>query len=732
MSITDLVYRLTADGQPFSKELQKAEKDVDKFQKKAASGVAKLGKAFAAVGVAAAGALAVLVRDSINAADEIGKMSDRIGISTEDLSKFGFAAEQSGSSLEGFERGAKALSKSIVDAANGTGKAAATFDRLGISATDVDGNIRDTVDVIKDLSDRFAELPGGAEKAALAQELFGKAGGELIPLLDQGSAGLEAFGEQAEALGLVIGDKTAREAAAFNDNLNLLKKTSTGFANQVAVQALPTLVAYSNRLVASSKDANGLAKSTGFISTGIKIILTVVESVIGVFKGLGETLGALLALIFNFGKQAIKVFQAFGRNIKAVGKAFTQALQGDFSGAFETIKGTLGDTIGTIGDGFKSQIEIISEAYGQVSGIVKDTVVNIGDIWTGEAPAVEAAVEEATKSTFRPIKTALEGQKKGFVEAAKAADEYAKRLEKNLASTLALIETDAEKLAGAILDLDELFEAGAITIGQYDAAVAILKDRYDEATIAGRRLAEEGERLAESLRTPLEIYQASAEQFERLFEAGAISRETYDRALEASTVRLGESLKKTGDEVEKLGITLETSAGALFDVLGSALFDPLNASFEDMVVNFAKALAQMAIEAAKAQALQALLSAGTGGLGGAGGALPGFASGGYISGPGTGTSDSITARLSNGEFVMRAAAVRKYGVGFMAAINSMKANKGGTPRFADGGLVGAGGGDMSMTNVNFVDQTLFEDFISSRKGERLIVNVIRRNKGALA
>lgn len=61
---------------------------------------------------------------------------------------------------------------------------------------------------------------------------------------------------------------------------------------------------------------------------------------------------------------------------------------------------------------------------------------------------------------------------------------------------------------------------------------------------------------------------------------------------------------------------------------------------------------------------------------------PGFASGGLINGPGTGTSDSILARLSNGEFVMRAAAVKHYGSRLLQQINTRQ-----LPKFADGGLV---------------------------------------------
>jgi hypothetical protein len=63
----------------------------------------------------------------------------------------------------------------------------------------------------------------------------------------------------------------------------------------------------------------------------------------------------------------------------------------------------------------------------------------------------------------------------------------------------------------------------------------------------------------------------------------------------------------------------------------------------------------------------------------------GHAEGGLIRGPGTGTSDSILGRLSHGEFVMRSAAVSRYGEGFMHAVNAMS-----LPGFAEGGFVSLG------------------------------------------
>ena len=113
------------------------------------------------------------------------------------------------------------------------------------------------------------------------------------------------------------------------------------------------------------------------------------------------------------------------------------------------------------------------------------------------------------------------------------------------------------------------------------------------------------------------------------------------------------------------------------------------------VVDQAAARIQQAIAAILASIRAAIAEAARlrsqGGGGSGGGSSGGFASGGYVSGPGSATSDSIPAWLSNGEFVIRAAAVRRYGVQFLAALNGMRLGNvpsgGRCPGFALGGLV---------------------------------------------
>ena len=106
----------------------------------------------------------------------------------------------------------------------------------------------------------------------------------------------------------------------------------------------------------------------------------------------------------------------------------------------------------------------------------------------------------------------------------------------------------------------------------------------------------------------------------------------------------------------------------------------------------AASMAQIVQAAQEAAAAIAAVGSGGGG-GGDGGDYPGFATGGYVRGPGSDTSDSVLARLSAGEFVIRAAAVRKYGVSLLSTINGLSAStsslRGAIPRFASGGLVRA-------------------------------------------
>ena len=181
--------------------------------------------------------------------------------------------------------------------------------------------------------------------------------------------------------------------------------------------------------------------------------------------------------------------------------------------------------------------------------------------------------------------------------------------------------------------------------------------------------------------------------------------------------------KKTEDYAKQVGTSL-----------GNAMTDFImgEKSAKDALKDFAKALIQNAVQLmaqwigvytmllafglydphqAALAATKIVLGVGPGGVSRADQRAAGHATGGYISGPGTGTSDSIPAMLSNGEYVLRSSAVDRIGIGTLNAMNA-----GAVPHFADGGsvddVIGGGTGATVTLNVSAVDASSFSSFLN--------------------
>jgi phage-related protein len=144
-----------------------------------------------------------MVSDGVKAFDEMAssarEMSRTMGITAVEASElasvFTSMGLESGMAI-------KTLSNEIA----GGGESLA---KLGINSTDANGALRSTDAIMKDVADRFAEMPDGAEKSAMAVKLFGRSGLDMLPLLNKGSAGIDAMIERNKALGLTLNETQA-------------------------------------------------------------------------------------------------------------------------------------------------------------------------------------------------------------------------------------------------------------------------------------------------------------------------------------------------------------------------------------------------------------------------------------------------------------------------------------------------------------------------------------------
>src|SRR5690606_5612264 len=133
------------------------------------------------------------------------------------------------------------LAQRMNDAANGSKDASRAFEQVGVKVQNADGSLRPISDVLADIADRFAEMPDGTKKTALAMELMGRSGEKLIPLLNDGAEALHKLMQEADTFGAVFTDEMGAQAEAFNDNLTRLTGTFANLAAQLAKELLPYL-----------------------------------------------------------------------------------------------------------------------------------------------------------------------------------------------------------------------------------------------------------------------------------------------------------------------------------------------------------------------------------------------------------------------------------------------------------------------------------------------------------
>lgn len=315
-----LAIAVEADIASFTSDMGK----VDRVAKRTAASMEKsINSAARAIGVAAAGAglaVAALVKRSIDAADQSAKMAQKIGISVEALSGYKFAADQAGVSVEQLQTGLVRLSRSAADAAGGLKQQQAVFRALGISVTDASGKLRSTEALFGDVAEAFSKMEDSAGKTALATRVFGRAGADLIPLLNSGRAGLAAYADEAERLGLIMSTDTAKAAETFNDNLSKLMDSVGGLGYALASEFLPALVDATNAMVEWVKqirESGALQRAIDWIKAFIGVL-----DELAVFIATKMVAGALLSFIGSIGALTKAIGAA---RVAATGWAAVQA-----------------------------------------------------------------------------------------------------------------------------------------------------------------------------------------------------------------------------------------------------------------------------------------------------------------------------------------------------------------------------------------------------------------------
>ena len=507
----------------------------------------------------AAGALAALgaglsvsvfsgwIKGAINAADETSKLSQRIGVAVKDVAGLQLAFRQAGVG-DAFATSMAKMAKSAADGSK-------AFDAMGISTRAADGTLKTTRQLLGEVADKMATYQDSAAKSALAQEIFGKSGAQLIPLLNAGAKGLEEYDAMAQKLGLTLDENTAKEAEKFNDTLDLIGQGTQGVARQISAQLLPTLTGLAGQFFDSMTSGDKLKKTADFLASALKVLYIAGLAVVEAFKTVGNVLGGVSA-------------------------AVVAALAGDFGVAKNILKAIKTD---------------VSESW-------KETAAQMGNAWTttGNAAVESMAATSAAMKKAAPVAADMEKASKAAAKAAEDAlkaaqkqwEELVKTIVKNDEATNKWLDQNDKTLEGLIKGNETLRQQNeaiglntaatdALTLSRMDAAIAQAQlNLIDAQNIEGNAArVDQIEREIRLLKERKELT-AAGQVATAAAEAQKSAKETAEKAAKDSA----KEWQKTADQLN------QSLTDALMDAFmagkgfGKTFVDSIKAMFNSMVL----------------------------------------------------------------------------------------------------------------------------------------------------
>lgn len=491
-----------------------------------AGGVALMGAAATAAGVA-------LFNMALAGGDNIGKLldaADAMGITTQALAEMRTAAELSGSSAEAMDAGLQKLTQVLGDAVGGTAAAQNAFSRLGLNFRDLanmtpDAAFRSTAEAISQIQNPF-------ERASAAQDIFGKGYAALMPLLKAGPDAFVEGAEKARLFGLAVSQVDAMRVDNAMDSWKQISMIFTGITQTLAVEFAPIIKMVGDGFASLAQSVGGVGP---FVSGFFKGVVTDLAAV-------GDFIMAGAKLWFDyFANPAAQAFMSVMRGLSSVAAAMGN-LEYIITGKGDTIGGAVKSVVDARINELRSMNkmnEAMFKAWEQNS--LSNRAKGFFDKVAADRAAMEKALGGPTPVVAGADATAGSDTNKQIMQTVQG-----------LMEQRATLGMNAEQM----LQYKLMMQGANAT--QIEFALGL--HRAIEAQKEQQALMDQGKRLTESLRTPQEVYNDSIASFEKLLNSGAITQETYTRAVEKAQADLDKTLTKA-DEKRKARLFDMSTAG---------------------------------------------------------------------------------------------------------------------------------------------------------------------------
>lgn len=373
----------------------------DKSESAWKGSMGKIGGAIA--GVAAVAAVTAFTKSSVDTYVKMGvetkKLSRLTGESSEEMSKFRFAAHEVGISGDQLANGFKFLNKNSIKSKTG-------FNEAGVALFDLSGKHRASTDIFLETADALNKMESPALRSATAQKIFGRAGTELLPILAKGSEGIKELGNEAEKFGLVLSGKQIDDVFAYKKAQRELAATFDGLKIAIGTAVLPILTKFTKWLVEHAVPA--IASLREFIAE--KVVPAFDEfakKMAPVTEWLGKVAEGFVNIVkSNAGPILITLIGLLGVGLVGALIAVGSTIAGLFSGVAGTFLGIMGPLVLIIG-GFALAYMKIQPFHDAVNALVKTIADFLIPVFKEISGGVQAFVnafidggDEVTSSGF--------------------------------------------------------------------------------------------------------------------------------------------------------------------------------------------------------------------------------------------------------------------------------------------------------------------------------------------
>lgn len=426
-----------------------------------------------------------LVNATFQSADAIGKLADRLGVSTESYIGLAHAANLAGVGSSEFAAVIEKMTKNLGEAALGGGPVEEALNQLGLSAQNLANVSPD--EAFLQISDAISKIENPAQRAAIAVDVFGKKGQALLNTMMQGRGAIEAQAAEARNFGTAISRVDAAQIEAANDAITRAMEAFRGLATIVAASLAPAIESAANKVI---EWREGITKAIVGIAAFVAALKTITiaqkaiaagQSVILAFMGpagwAAIAAGAAAAAAAIFGvDQAFAAIEAKAAEIPQAGKAIAELVKP--------------------ADDAKKAIEELANANASAQKKLEELAIQIMTFRMNEDDAlafrlrIEGVDEEkisqivAAQKLLREMTAAEEEVRKESERAAEAQKQLAKAIEERNRIADQVVDqlaTPLEQFEREVTRLRDLAEGGIIDEQTFNRGILSAKQQLENA-----------------------------------------------------------------------------------------------------------------------------------------------------------------------------------------------------------------------------------------------------------